>query len=93
MISDDRAKVLVEASPGHDAETAFAKIFGDASPRWDVREGSGATIAIETGADGADLAALIRAIGLTAPEALQQEMHYIPKSSGPAGRPIGKRLN
>lgn len=93
VVSHDLAKVLVAAFPGHDAETAFAKIFGEASPGWEVREGSGTTIVIETGPNGADLAALIRAIGVAAPEALQQEMRYVPKPPGPASRPIGERLN
>ena len=88
VISRDLAKVLIDAFPGRDAETAFAEIFGDASPGWDVREGTGAAIVIETGPNGADLAALIRAIGLAAPEALEHEMHYIPKPPGPvAGHP------
>jgi hypothetical protein len=93
VVSQDLAKVLVDAFPGHDAETAFAKIFGETSPGWEVREGSGTTIIIETGPDGADLAALIHALDLAAPEALQQEMHYVPKLPGAASRPIGDRLN
>ena len=58
VISRDLAKVR-DAFPGRDAETAFAEIFGDASPGWDVQEGSGAAIVIETGPNGADFAALM----------------------------------
>ncbi|WP_239806084.1 hypothetical protein [Croceicoccus hydrothermalis] len=83
VVSQDLAKVLVDAFPGHDAETAFAKIFGETSPGWEVREGSGTTIIIETGCGYGICRLLVRIHDLSL---LQQAFRQPVRSNLTSGR-------
>lgn len=85
QVSRDLADVLAAAFPGMAAESAYAELFGDRPPGWEVRAGRGTQVTIETDELGAELTTLIRAISIAAPEALASNMHYAPKAPSALG--------